>query len=111
MMYKKVKCNEISNEQLQKIIKDKQAYNLIDVRTKREFEQAHIKDFLNIDYYQMIKNPEVLRELDKDKPTVVVCESGERSEGACKILKRHGYTSIYNHTYGLLYWDGQLIAK
>ncbi len=63
-------------------------YIILDVRTKEEYENGHIKNAINISYEQI--NKEV--DLDKEKTIFVYCKSGNRSKIAYTTLKDLGYT-------------------
>jgi predicted sulfurtransferase len=39
--------------------------------------------------------------LDPDKPTFLVCSSGNRSSLAASILKRHGFKEVHNVAGGM----------
>jgi phage shock protein E len=66
---------------------------IIDVRSKGEFQQGHLKGSINIP----LKNlEEHLPKLKKDKATVLCCASGARSGAAKGILKSNGFTEVYN---------------
>ena len=69
------------------VMKDKQAV-LIDVRTREEFETAHIKGAVNIPLNDLRDN---IDKLDKEKKYYVNCHSGLRSYIACRILSQHGF--------------------
>lgn len=64
---------------------------IIDVRTKDEFDEKHIKSAVNIpvDEISSIKEK-------KDKPIIVYCQSGNRSKVAAQKLIDLGYTKVYN---------------
>ncbi len=64
---------------------------IIDVRTKDEFNEKHIKGAQNIplDEINSIKEK-------KDKQIIVYCQSGNRSITAAKKLIDLGYTKVYN---------------
>jgi|SRR3989344_449371 len=66
---------------------------IVDVRTPGEYKEGHIKGSLNI---PLDKIGEAITWLQKDVPTIVVCESGSRSAEAVKILKANGFEKIYN---------------
>ncbi|MDR2148608.1 MAG: rhodanese-like domain-containing protein [Tannerella sp.] len=66
---------------------------LLDVRTKGEFTGGHIKGSKNIPLDQLENS---LSKLDKTKPIVAVCASGMRSGSAVGLLKRYGFTEVYN---------------
>jgi rhodanese-related sulfurtransferase len=80
-----------SNEEL----REKIANNglLLDVRTKAEFANGHVKGSKNIPLDQLEAN---LSKLDKTKPIVAVCASGMRSGSAVNLLKRNGFEDVYN---------------
>ena len=66
---------------------------LVDVRTPEEYNNGHIGNALNIDYY----NPEFknqIAKLDKTKPVYIYCRSGSRSQSAAKIMEELGFVSI-----------------
>ena len=75
---------------LDKIIEDNN-YIIVDVRTKEEYDEGHLKDALNIPYDTINKNVE----LDKSKTILVYCKSGKRASTAETTLKNLGYT-VYN---------------
>jgi rhodanese-related sulfurtransferase len=65
----------------------------IDVRTPGEYTRDHKKPFRNIPLYELTQR---LTDLDKNKGVVVICQSGIRSAKAARVLKRKGFTQIYN---------------
>ena len=77
---------ESSVNEMQKIIK-KNNYIIVDVRTKEEYEEGHVKDSINIPYDEIDENVD----LDKDKIIMVYCKSGKRSSIAYSTLKDLGY--------------------
>lgn len=66
---------------------------LIDVRSKAEFQTGHIKDAINIPL-QTIQSS--LSKIKKDKSVITCCASGMRSASAKSILKSNGFTNVYN---------------
>jgi rhodanese-related sulfurtransferase len=66
---------------------------IIDVRTKGEFQSGHIKGSVNIPL-QNLQNS--LSKIKKDKPVITCCASGMRSASAKGILKSKGYTEVHN---------------
>ena len=66
---------------------------IIDVRSKGEFQQGHLKGSVNIP----LKNlPDHLPKLKKDKPVILCCASGARSGAAKGIMRSNGFTEVYN---------------
>ena len=84
-------CGNSSKENdLEKIMKEKE-YIIVDVRTKEEYEQLHVKGSINIPYDEIDESID----LDKDKNIFVYCKSGSRSSIAYNTLDRLGY-NVYD---------------
>ena len=66
---------------------------IIDVRTKAEFQQGHIKGSVNIPLQSLQNN---LTKLKKDKVIITCCASGMRSASAKNFLKANGFTEVHN---------------
>lgn len=77
---------------------------LVDVRTKEEYDVSHLKSAQNIcvtsDDFE-----EKVQELDKEKPVYVYCKKGGRSAKAASILKEMGFTKVYDLQGGLTSWQ------
>ncbi|NOZ45823.1 MAG: hypothetical protein GXO79_03480 [Chlorobi bacterium] len=77
---------------------------LLDVRTKSEFENEHIKDASNLNFYALdFKNK--LDLLHKDEKIFLYCTTGYRSAKVADILKNKGFTNIYNLEKGIMDWN------
>lgn len=72
--------------------KNKDAFDLVDVRTVEEFNNGHIEGAINIPYDEILEN---LDKLDKTKPTILYCKSNQRAEFASLALKSAGFSYIY----------------
>lgn len=70
-----------------KSIMETEEYIIVDVRTKEEYEEKHIKDAINIPYDKIKED----KRLDKNKTIFVYCRSGARSKTAYDTLKELGY--------------------
>ena len=66
---------------------------IIDVRTKGEYQGGHIIGSLNIPLQSLQTN---ISKIKKDKPVITCCASGMRSATAKSILKSVGFTEVYN---------------
>jgi len=66
---------------------------VLDVRSKEEFAQGHIKGAINISHDQISEN---LTQLSphKDKMLVVYCRSGRRAGIAEEILASNGFSKL-----------------
>ncbi|MEX1190878.1 MAG: rhodanese-like domain-containing protein [Brumimicrobium sp.] len=61
---------------------------IVDVRTKGEFKNGHIKGSKNIPLSELNKQ---LSNLDKKKTIITCCASGVRSGSAKRVLKANGF--------------------
>lgn len=71
----------------------KEGAQIIDVRTKAEYQGGHIKGSINIPLQELEKN---LTKIKKDKPVITCCASGMRSASAKSILQTKGYEKVFN---------------
>jgi phage shock protein E len=72
----------------------KQGAIILDVRSKGEFEQGHIKGSVNISVNSLKVNMNQLK--DKNMTVITCCASGSRSALAKSILKHNGYSQVFN---------------
>ena len=66
---------------------------IIDVRTKGEYQQGHIKGSQNIPLDVLSSN---LSKLNKEKTIITCCASGMRSAQAKSILLSNGFSNVHN---------------
>lgn len=84
-------CIEV--EEVKQALKNRKKIQIIDVRSKEEYEQAHIPDALNISL-QDLKNS--IPKLDKDFQFITVCgKGGGRSADGAKLLKEFDLNAIW----------------
>ena len=88
---KQVTCNEKDE-----IIEKESHAMLIDVRTKEEYEESHLKDAINIPYDEIVQKLSTNGAIDFNVPIIVYCKSGTRSNMAAEALKEEGYKNIYD---------------
>lgn len=74
---------------------------ILDVREHSEWDEYHVPGSSLIPLKQL---PQRLAELPKDKPIVVVCRSGNRSQEGRDILKQGGFENVTSMAGGLLQW-------
>jgi len=76
---------------------------VLDVREPAEFAAGHIPEALNI---PVAKLGERLGELEKyrEKPLIVCCAAGMRSNKACAELKKQGFAHLNNLSGGVDAW-------
>ena len=76
---------------------------LIDVRTPEEYNEGYIENAQNIDYYSPTFDEDI-QKLDKSKPVILYCKSGNRSGKCAEILKEAGFEKIYDLEGGITEW-------
>ena len=69
---------------------------LIDVRTKTEFKQGHLKGAKQVDFLQPEKFESFFKKIDTLQPVYLYCRSGNRSQKAAKYLESIGFKEIYD---------------
>ena len=78
---------------------------VVDVREADEFAGGHLPDARNIPGSKLAER---ISEIDKykDKPVIVCCATGMRSNKACAELKKNGFSRINNLAGGVDAWVG-----
>ena len=73
---------------------------LIDVRSNQEYREGHLQGAINIPDYEITKK--VQKEIPKKNQLIILyCQFGGRSKNAIKLMKKIGYTNVYNLYGGL----------
>jgi hydroxyacylglutathione hydrolase len=88
----------ISAEDLHNRVTKDSSFVLLDVRARLEFEENHISGAINIPVADLRTR---YVELDQDRPTVVICSTGNRSSLGVSILEQHGIVDVYNVAGGM----------
>jgi len=92
-------AGNVSNADAQKVIDAGGA--IVDVRTAAEFQGGFIPGAKNIPLDEL---PAAVGTLDKSKPVLLYCATGNRSVSAMQILKDAGFEKVYNLTAGIAGW-------
>jgi rhodanese-related sulfurtransferase len=79
---------------------------ILDVRTREEFDQGHIRKALLIPHSELEQRIDELTE-HMNHEIIVYCFCGMRSTIACGILDAHGFKKVYNMVDGINAWTGQ----
>jgi thioredoxin 1 len=93
---------KITVDEFEKKIQGREV-QLLDVRTKQEYTEGHLKESKNIDYNAQ-NFDEQIDALDKNKPVYVYCLSGGRSNAASKELLAKGFKEVYDLDGGIRKW-------
>ena len=96
---------EVNVHELKKMLDDKEDFQLIDVREKREHEYCNIGRTL-IPMGHVFQH---VNRINKEKQVVIYCRSGNRSANVVRALEQHhNLTNLYNLKGGILDWSDEI---
>lgn len=90
-------------EQAEKLIADD--IQLLDVRTQEEWDGGHLEGAKKVTVTEDGFLEKAKATLDPEKPVLVYCRSGSRSEKAAKILRDAGFSPVYEMQGGIVAWE------
>ena len=94
----------VSPDEFAQIIGDTATVQLLDVRTKEEYEEGHISDALLVDFYSYNFEELATAKLSKEKAVAIYCRSGRRSASAAQKLVKLGF-KVINLDGGIMAWE------
>lgn len=102
----KAEYTNISNQELITMLENRADYQFVDVRTYQEYTSMKIDGFNYLMDVYILQEGDLsaLDLLDKDKPVVIMCNSGNRSVDAMQIFWDAGFTELYNLEDGIQGW-------
>jgi len=99
--YSSARIEQISVEEMDKRLPEKNNLQFIDVRRAGEYESGHAPRTVNL-ALSNLKN--LTDKLDASRPTYVICQGGYRSSAATSVLEQKGFREIYNIIGGTDAW-------
>jgi len=103
-----ISCNDIYSQRVSakdfysKLINNNSSI-IIDVRTPEEFSKGHLRNALNINWFDDNFDSQV-EILSKDRPVFIYCLSGGRSAKALDKISGMGFKNSYELDGGILEW-------
>ena len=94
--------NVITNTELKKLLTAKPIH-IMDVREDIEFMLGHVPTAFNVPLSNFTEN---LARFNQEETYYVICRTGNRSDYACKYMKKLGFNRVYNVLPGMVQWDG-----
>ncbi len=94
---------QISSKELAALLHSQEGV-LLDVRTQREFQNGHIENAGQLNYYALDFKKRLLL-LPKGEPIYLYCNTGYRSDRAADFLIENGYKQVYNLQHGIMEWE------
>jgi hydroxyacylglutathione hydrolase len=76
---------------------------IVDVRRPGEFQSGHAAGARNLTLAHLVEH---VAELDAERPTAVICQSGYRSSAGASLLQRLGFRQVFNVVGGTSAWVG-----
>ena len=90
---------------VQELAKHRDEYLIFDVREKEEYDVSHIEGAKFMGYKK--PNFDLLEGVEKDRPIVVYCSVGYRSEKLGEKLKKRGFTNVKNLYGSIFEWKNE----
>jgi rhodanese-related sulfurtransferase len=84
---------------------NKQDAVVLDIRDKKDFDEGHLANAINIPYASLADRLSEL-ESSKEHPIVLVCKSGQSVGMAGKTLKQKGF-QVFRLSGGMMEWSNQ----
>lgn len=103
-MPSKNRFDSISGDDLYRRLAVGKSVLVLDVRESAEYEERHIPGSVLIPLQELEER--VLEVPNSGMPIAVVCEYGQRSESACRLLAEHGMGPLFNLARGIESWPG-----
>jgi rhodanese-related sulfurtransferase len=93
---------EVNSKQLFEMIKAKENFVILDIRTPQEMSVVGItyKDTLKIPMHELFKEDN-LKKLPTDKKIVVICHTGTRAAAATMALRAVGFMNAFMFKGGI----------
>ena len=93
---------QISVDELDRLIKTEQDFQLVDVRRPGEYAAGHAPRAVNLPLGPQL--PQEAEALDRARTVAVICQGGYRSSAAASLLAREGFHHLLNVTGGTGAW-------
>lgn len=77
---------------------------ILDVRENSEYHDGHIAKSRHVPLGKL-KTELVALDKFKERAIIAVCRTGARSQSACGILKKAGFTKVHNLEGGMHAWE------
>lgn len=96
--------HQIDVHQAKYLIENGADVQILDVRTPGEWSSGVVENSILINLLDKEFEQKVAQ-LDKEKPVVLICRSGSRSNTAMKSMAELGFTDLYNVRGGINSWN------
>lgn len=97
------KNDHLNVHEAEELLKENSDLVLLDIRKQGEYKKEHIANAIHADYFSKDFNMK-LAGLDKDKPYVVYCKSGTRSDETVRRMNELGISQVHIIGGGFRAW-------
>jgi rhodanese-related sulfurtransferase len=77
---------------------------VLDIRDDKDFAAGHLPRARHIPLPDLEKRAAEIQKF-KDKPVLVTCRNGNRSSAAARVLKKLGFSNVFQLKGGLVAWE------
>lgn len=87
-------AKRVTKQEAAKLMAEREDLLRIDVRTAGEYGASHLEGFVNLPLMKLLEEPWKVSE-NKERPILLGCDGGYRSEIAARCLENEGYGLIF----------------
>jgi len=77
----------------------------VDVRLENEFKKGHVPNAIHIPLGSLDSRVRELEKYKENGTVILCCQTGQRSSSASQVLRKHGFSSVFNMAGGLNAWE------
>lgn len=99
--YEEMNCADFETK-----INSDSGYILVDVRTPKEYRNGHMKNAVNVSYFNSWFTDSI-KKLDRNKTIYMYCQTQHRSPLASRKMKKMGFKKIIDLKGGFMKWENK----
>jgi rhodanese-related sulfurtransferase len=96
--------NELGTLEVTQLLNQGANTLVLDIREGAEYTSGHVPRARHIPLGELSKRVDEIVKF-KDKPVIVTCKNGSRAGAATRLLRKAGFTSVYQLTGGVAAWQ------
>jgi rhodanese-related sulfurtransferase len=96
--------NELGTLEVTQLLNQGANTLVLDIREGPEYTSGHVPRARHIPLGELSKRVDEIVKF-KDKPVIVTCKNGSRAGAATRLLRKAGFTSVYQLKGGLAAWQ------
>ena len=102
------KVRNVTGTEGESLLKKRPDIVVLDIRTPDEFNEGHIANAINIDFWGDDFSSQ-LAKLDKNQTYLLHCRSGGRSSSALETFRKKGFSNLIHLNEGIATWPLKLV--